>query len=121
MYIPPHFLEDRPAELQRVIRAHPLGVLVTHDADGALDADHLPFEFDPGAGAGAGTHGVLSAHVARANPLWRRCPTGPSRRRSPASPTAWSSGPPDRHRASSSVSSSSTIVQPAGLAEPPQI
>ncbi|RZM03181.1 MAG: FMN-binding negative transcriptional regulator [Variovorax sp.] len=76
MYIPPHFLEDRPAELQRVIRAHPLGVLVTHDADGALDADHLPFEFDPGAGAGAGTHGVLSAHVARANPLWRRCPTG---------------------------------------------
>jgi transcriptional regulator len=78
MYIPPHFLEDRPEALQRVIRDHPLGILVTRDADGALDADHLPFEFDPDPdpGAGAGGHGVLSAHVARANPLWRRCPTG---------------------------------------------
>ena len=74
MYIPPHFLEERPEALHRVIREHPLGMLVTQA--GGLDADHLPFEFDPGAGAGAGTHGVLSAHVARANPLWRRCPTG---------------------------------------------
>ena len=71
MYIPPHFAETRPEELGRIIRAHPLGMLVTHGA-GGLDADHIPFEFDPG----AGTHGVLTAHVARANPLWQRCPTG---------------------------------------------
>jgi len=71
MYIPAHFAETRPDELTRIIRAHPLGMLVTSGSAG-LDADHVPFEYD----AGAGTHGLLSAHVARANPLWQRCPTG---------------------------------------------
>jgi transcriptional regulator len=71
MYIPPHFAVTRPEELQRIVREHPLGVLVRHGPDG-LDADHIPFEFDPAAGA----LGVLSAHVARANTLWQRCPSG---------------------------------------------
>ena len=71
MYTPTHFAETRPEELSRVIREHPLGALVTHGTSG-LDADHLPFEFD----ADVGMHGLLSAHVARANPLWQRCPTG---------------------------------------------
>ena len=71
MYIPDHFAETRPDELARIIRAHPLGMLVTQGSAG-LDADHIPFEFDPG----VGTPGVLSAHVARANTLWQRCPTG---------------------------------------------
>jgi len=71
MYVPPHFSETRPEELQRIVREHPLGMLVTHGEAG-LDADHLPFDFDPAAGA----LGVLSAHVARANPLWQRCPGG---------------------------------------------
>ena len=71
MYIPAHFAETRPEALQRIMRAHPLGMLVTHTSTG-LDADHIPFEFD----AGAGTHGALIAHVARANTLWQRCPTG---------------------------------------------
>ncbi len=71
MYIPPHFAETRPEQLQRIIQDHPLGVLVTAAADG-MDADHVPFEFDPD----VGPHGLLSAHVARANPLWTRCPTG---------------------------------------------
>ena len=71
MYLPPHFTESRPEQLERIMREHPLGALVTQGAAG-LDADHLPFEFDPG----AGTHGLLSAHVARANTLWQRCPTG---------------------------------------------
>ncbi len=71
MYIPPHFAEHRPEALQRIIREHPLGVLVTHGHDG-LDADHIPFEFDPQ----AGPLGTLSGHVARANTLWERCPTG---------------------------------------------
>ncbi|WCM86561.1 FMN-binding negative transcriptional regulator [Acidovorax sp. NCPPB 3576] len=71
MYIPPHFAETRPEPLQHVIREHPLGTLVTQ-GPGGLDADHLPFEFDPD----EGPCGLLSAHVARANPLWQRCPTG---------------------------------------------
>jgi transcriptional regulator len=71
MYIPAHFAETRPEELHRIIHAHPLGTLVTHGDEG-LDADHIPFEVD----ANGGTHGTLIAHVARANPLWRRCPTG---------------------------------------------
>ena len=71
MYIPAHFAETRPEELARIIRAHPLGMLVTHDAQG-LDANHIPFEFDPG----AGSHGLLTAHVARANPIWRQCAEG---------------------------------------------
>lgn len=71
MYIPAHFAESRPEELHRVIREHPLGMLVTHGDEG-LDADHIPFLFYPE----EGTHGVLRAHVARANMLWQRCPTG---------------------------------------------
>ena len=71
MYVPAHFAETRPEELARIIREYPLGVLITHDAQG-LDANHLPFEFDPD----AGTHGVLTAHVARANPVWQQCASG---------------------------------------------
>jgi len=71
MYNPPHFAETRPEVLHRIIREHPLGTLVRSEA-GVPDADHLPFEFDPH----AGPLGLLSAHVARANPLWQRCPTG---------------------------------------------
>ena len=71
MYMPQHFAETRPEVIHRIIREHPLGTLVTQGADG-LDADHIPFEFEPA----EGTHGVLLAHLARANPLWQRCPTG---------------------------------------------
>ena len=80
MYIPPHFAETRPEALHRIIREHPLGTLVRLQ-DGLLDADHLPFEFEPAPGGadgaeGTGPLGVLRAHVARANPLWQRCPPG---------------------------------------------
>lgn len=71
MYLPAHFAETRPEELQRIIREHPLGMLVTHGSHG-LDADHIPFEYDPGEDG----LGMLSAHVARANPVWQRCPSG---------------------------------------------
>ncbi|MBL8383480.1 MAG: FMN-binding negative transcriptional regulator [Burkholderiales bacterium] len=71
MYIPPHFAETRPEELERIIRAHPLGMLVTLGA-GGLDANHIPFEYE----RAAGQLGVLIAHVARANPVWRECPSG---------------------------------------------
>ncbi|OWW20848.1 FMN-binding negative transcriptional regulator [Noviherbaspirillum denitrificans] len=65
MYIPRQFDEQRPEVLQALMRAHPLGTLVTLAASG-LNANHVPFEFD----AEAGEHGTLRAHIARANPLW---------------------------------------------------
>lgn len=71
MYLPPHFEEHRPGELQRVMREHPLGALITHGPSG-LDANHIPFELDES----TGTHGTLRAHVARANPLWREVGEG---------------------------------------------
>jgi transcriptional regulator len=64
MYLPDHFAETRMEELHRIIREHPLGVLVTQAASG-LDANHLPFELIPDRGA----YGTLQAHIARANPL----------------------------------------------------
>lgn len=71
MYIPSHFAIAQPDALHRILRAHPLGILVTHTAAG-LDANHLPFEFDPARGA----LGTLIGHVARANPVWRQCAEG---------------------------------------------
>jgi transcriptional regulator len=66
MYTPAHFDETRDAPLQQLLQDHPLGLLVTHGPQG-LDAVPLPFMFD----ARPGAPGVLSAHVARANPVWR--------------------------------------------------
>ena len=67
MYIPPHFAITDPQVLHRIMREHPLGVLVT-SAAGGLDANHIPFEFDPL----VGKLGVLTGHVARANPVWQQ-------------------------------------------------
>lgn len=69
MYLPAHFAETRVEVLGELIRAHPLGVLVTLGPDG-LDANHLPFEWDPH----PAPFGTLRAHVARANPLWQQLP-----------------------------------------------
>ena len=71
MYIPTHFAVSDPAVLHRIIREHPLGMLVRQGTD-SLDADHIPFEFNPA----TGPLGTLTAHVARANPLWQQCVTG---------------------------------------------
>jgi transcriptional regulator len=71
MYTPAHFAVTDPAALHRIIREHPLGMLVTPSPEG-MDANHIPFEFDPTVGA----HGLLSAHVARANPVWQQCAGG---------------------------------------------
>jgi transcriptional regulator len=66
MYTPSHFSETRAEPLRQLLRDHPLGLLVTHGPQG-LDANPLPFLFDEA----PGTPGVLTAHVARANPVWR--------------------------------------------------
>jgi transcriptional regulator len=71
MYVPPHFDEPGTEVLHDLIRQHPLGTLVTHGA-GGLDANHIPFELLPGQGA----LGTLTAHVARANPVWREVADG---------------------------------------------
>jgi transcriptional regulator len=71
MYIPAHFLIKNPQDIHTIIQEHPLGALVTLGPDG-LDANHIPFEFD----ASQGAHGLLTAHVARANPVWQQCQDG---------------------------------------------
>jgi len=68
MYNPNRFVETRLDVLHTLIAQHPLATLVTHGPDG-LAADHIPFEI--GAPTEAAPFGVLRAHVARANPLWR--------------------------------------------------
>lgn len=71
MYTPQHFSVCESASLFRMIEAYPLGVLVTSH-EGQLDANHIPFELD----RSAGPFGQLSAHVARANPVWQQCMGG---------------------------------------------
>ena len=66
MYQPPHHREDRLDVQHALIRAHPLGTLVTFGADG-LVANALPFILD----ASVGPLGLLKAHLARANAQWR--------------------------------------------------
>jgi transcriptional regulator len=66
MYQPPHFCEDRLEIQHALIKAHPLGLLVTLGSTG-LVANPVPFVLD----AAASPQGVLKAHLARANPQWR--------------------------------------------------
>jgi transcriptional regulator len=69
MYAPAAFAETRVDVMHALIDTFPLGALIMHGPNG-LDADHIPFEISaPTEGAPLG---VLRAHVARANPLWRR-------------------------------------------------
>jgi len=67
MYLPSHFEESRAEVLHALIRSQPLGLLVTQ-SDAGLQANTVPFLLDPDP---AGGPGILRAHVARANPLWR--------------------------------------------------
>ena len=66
MYQPAHHREDRLDVQHALIRAFPLGTLVTTGPSG-LVANHVPFLIDPE----ASRLGTLRAHVARANPLWK--------------------------------------------------
>ncbi len=70
MYVPTHFQINDASELHRIMTNYPLGVLITTNA--GLDANHLPFLFD----ANEGDLGVLTAHVARANPVWEQVANG---------------------------------------------
>jgi len=82
MYMPAHFEENRPEVLHRLIAEQPFGALITHGPNG-LDANQLAFEFDAkltpegGEAQPAHTHGILRAHVARANPVWQEVAANP--------------------------------------------
>ena len=61
MYRPPAFREDRPEVLHEVIRAYPLGTLVTAGSSGLI-ANVIPFSLRVHNGGA-----VLCAHLAKAN------------------------------------------------------
>ncbi len=63
MYLPAHFREDRQHVQHDLMRAYPLGVLFTAGPGGPM-ANHVPCLLY----ADEGPHGVLRAHLARANP-----------------------------------------------------
>jgi transcriptional regulator len=71
MYQPPHFREDDRGVQHALIRAHPLGLLVTVGSEG-LEANLIPFVLDEA----AGEHGMLRGHLARPNPHWQRFDPG---------------------------------------------
>jgi transcriptional regulator len=73
MYLPSQHAEERLEVLHGLIEEHPLGALVRVDG-GGLAADHIPFELAPA--SDEAPFGILRAHVARTNPLWRQ-PEGP--------------------------------------------
>ncbi|MBV8473013.1 MAG: FMN-binding negative transcriptional regulator, partial [Hyphomicrobiales bacterium] len=66
MYEPPLHRKDDFEALYELIRARPLGLLVSHGPQGLL-ANAIPFLIDPA----RGKFGTLSAHMARANGQWR--------------------------------------------------
>jgi len=72
MYLPRHFDESRVEPMHALMRAHPLGLLVTQGADG-LQANSIPFMVDPQ----PTPRGTLVAHVARANTVWREAADTP--------------------------------------------
>ncbi|MER8865996.1 FMN-binding negative transcriptional regulator [Mesorhizobium sp. M0751] len=72
MYQPPHFQETRPDVLHGLIRAHPLGLLVSNGTEGPV-ANAIPFLLDAPSllNADVPPNGRLRAHLAKANPQWR--------------------------------------------------
>jgi transcriptional regulator len=66
MYTPAHFREDRTEILHQAIQQAGPATLISMTADG-LFASHAPLMLDPG----AGPHGTLIGHLAKANPHLR--------------------------------------------------
>jgi transcriptional regulator len=66
MYRPVHFREDRIEVQHDLIRAHPLGLLISSGPSGLL-ANHVPFLID----SDGSERGTLRSHLARGNPHWK--------------------------------------------------
>jgi transcriptional regulator len=71
MYQPPHFREDDPAVQHALIRAHPLGLLISAGPDGPT-ANAIPFLLDES----VPPKGRLLCHMAKANGQWREIAAG---------------------------------------------
>ncbi len=71
MYQPPHHREDDLGTQHQLIRAYPLGMLITA-GDGGLVANAVPFHLNPE----LSPKGTLQAHMARANGQWKEIAAG---------------------------------------------
>ncbi len=66
MYNPRHFHSNHPEFLKDLVTQYNFATLIAV-VDGLPVISHLPFLYD----STFGTHGLLSAHMARTNPQWR--------------------------------------------------
>ncbi len=66
MYLPPAFREERLEVLHELIRAHPLGTLITAGSHGLI-ANLVPFILIQSCEKQSGEKGTLRAHVSKAN------------------------------------------------------
>lgn len=66
MYLPKHFEQQDLESLTALLKAYPLGTLVTQQ-DGALEANHIPFLLQADLAVGS----KLIGHVAKGNPVWK--------------------------------------------------
>src|SRR3954451_12765248 len=67
MYTPPHFREDRPQLLHRLMEEFPLATVVAASQAKGMEAIHVPLILDPHAGPFC----LLKGHIAMANFLLR--------------------------------------------------
>jgi len=72
VYEPPLHREENLARQHALIRARPLGLLISSGPSGVV-ANAIPFLLEPA----ASTLGTLKAHMARANPQWRELVQAP--------------------------------------------
>lgn len=69
MFLPQPYQETNLAILQQFIIDHNFATLMSYnDVEQQIEADHLPFLLEPK----QGHHGTLTAHIAKANPLYQR-------------------------------------------------
>ncbi len=68
--MPRHFAETDPSVLHALMRAHPLGLLIS-SSDAELVANPVPFLLDT-----LSERTILRAHVARSNPQWKHIRDG---------------------------------------------
>jgi transcriptional regulator len=66
MYLPKHFEQQDLDSLTSLLKAYPLGALVTQH-EGVLEANHIPFLLDGSLATGS----KLIGHVAKGNPVWK--------------------------------------------------
>ena len=66
MYLPTHFKHDQLDDLVELIQQYPLATVVMTAADGTLEVNHLPLEYEMQQSG----FGVLRGHIAKANPMF---------------------------------------------------